>query len=68
MIPGSKEIARVIAAALGNGRKLLLAGNGGSAADAQHSAGEMALRCDLCLPAPSDLRHSFSRSILRPDT
>lgn len=39
-----EEIARVIATALGNGGKLLLAGNGGSAADAQHIAGEMLSR------------------------
>jgi D-sedoheptulose 7-phosphate isomerase len=39
-----EEIAEVTAMALGNGRKLLLAGNGGSAADAQHLAGEMLSR------------------------
>jgi D-sedoheptulose 7-phosphate isomerase len=39
-----REIAEVTATALGNGRKLLLAGNGGSAADAQHLAGEMLSR------------------------
>ena len=33
-----------LAAALGNGRKVLLAGNGGSAADAQHIAGELLSR------------------------
>jgi D-sedoheptulose 7-phosphate isomerase len=38
------EIADVIATALADGRKLLLAGNGGSAADAQHIAGEMLSR------------------------
>jgi D-sedoheptulose 7-phosphate isomerase len=38
------EIAAVIATALTDGRKLLLAGNGGSAADAQHIAGEMLSR------------------------
>jgi D-sedoheptulose 7-phosphate isomerase len=38
------DIVEVIAAALDNGRKLLLAGNGGSAADAQHLAGEMLSR------------------------
>jgi D-sedoheptulose 7-phosphate isomerase len=38
------EIAAVISAALTDGRKLLLAGNGGSAADAQHIAGEMLSR------------------------
>lgn len=38
------EIVAVIATALTDGRKLLLAGNGGSAADAQHIAGEMLSR------------------------
>jgi D-sedoheptulose 7-phosphate isomerase len=38
------EIAAVISTALTDGRKLLLAGNGGSAADAQHIAGEMLSR------------------------
>jgi D-sedoheptulose 7-phosphate isomerase len=39
-----RDIVEVTAAALANGRKLLLAGNGGSAADAQHLAGEMLSR------------------------
>jgi D-sedoheptulose 7-phosphate isomerase len=39
-----RDIVEVTAAALGNGKKLLLAGNGGSAADAQHLAGEMLSR------------------------
>jgi D-sedoheptulose 7-phosphate isomerase len=38
------DIAEVMANALRNGGKLLLAGNGGSAADAQHIAGEMLSR------------------------
>jgi D-sedoheptulose 7-phosphate isomerase len=38
------NIAETVASALGNGGKLLLAGNGGSAADAQHIAGEMLSR------------------------
>jgi D-sedoheptulose 7-phosphate isomerase len=37
-------IVEAIADALGHGRKLLLAGNGGSAADAQHLAGEIVSR------------------------
>jgi D-sedoheptulose 7-phosphate isomerase len=37
-------IVGVIGTALADGRKLLLAGNGGSAADAQHIAGEMLSR------------------------
>ena len=39
-----QDIVEVTANAIGNGRKLLLAGNGGSAADAQHLAGEMLSR------------------------
>jgi D-sedoheptulose 7-phosphate isomerase len=35
------RVAEVTAAALGSGRKLLLCGNGGSAADAQHWAAEL---------------------------
>src|SRR6516164_8523379 len=38
------DIVEVTASAIGNGRKLLLAGNGGSAADAQHLAGEIVSR------------------------
>src|SRR5271169_2635358 len=37
-------IVDLIATALAGGRKLLLAGNGGSAADAQHIAGEFLSR------------------------
>ena len=39
-----RDIAEVSAKALGSGKKLLLAGNGGSAGDAQHLAGEMLSR------------------------
>jgi D-sedoheptulose 7-phosphate isomerase len=35
------EIARLLVDALGRGRKVVLFGNGGSAADAQHIAGEL---------------------------
>jgi D-sedoheptulose 7-phosphate isomerase len=38
------DIAEIIEEALGRGGKLLLAGNGGSAGDAQHLAGEMLSR------------------------
>ncbi len=38
------EIAEAVGAALAGGHKLLLAGNGGSAADAQHLAGELLSR------------------------
>src|SRR5437667_11461379 len=39
-----RSIVEVTATALDKGHKLLLAGNGGSAADAQHLAGEMLSR------------------------
>src|SRR5437764_5668102 len=39
-----RDIAELAAKALRNGGKLLLAGNGGSAGDAQHLAGEMLSR------------------------
>jgi D-sedoheptulose 7-phosphate isomerase len=39
-----RDIAEVTANAVRSGRKLLLVGNGGSAADAQHIAGEMLSR------------------------
>ena len=35
------RVSQVIAAAMGNGRKVLIMGNGGSAADAQHFAAEL---------------------------
>jgi D-sedoheptulose 7-phosphate isomerase len=38
------EIAEVITTAFRDGHKLLIAGNGGSAADAQHIAGEFLSR------------------------
>jgi D-sedoheptulose 7-phosphate isomerase len=41
------EAARVIASALQSGHKVLVFGNGGSAADAQHFAGEMVGRFKL---------------------
>ena len=41
LIPAIAEAARLIISALREGGKLLLFGNGGSAADAQHIAGEL---------------------------
>jgi D-sedoheptulose 7-phosphate isomerase len=41
------EIAEVITAAFDSGHKLLIAGNGGSAADAQHIAGEFLSRLNF---------------------
>jgi D-sedoheptulose 7-phosphate isomerase len=39
-IPDIVEAARVVAEAMANGRKLMICGNGGSAADSQHIAAE----------------------------
>lgn len=41
LLPGIAELAADIDTALGRGGKLLVFGNGGSAADAQHFAGEL---------------------------
>ncbi|RKX20131.1 MAG: phosphoheptose isomerase [Candidatus Zixiibacteriota bacterium] len=38
------ELSAVISGVIGSGGKILIAGNGGSAADAQHFAGEMIVR------------------------
>jgi D-sedoheptulose 7-phosphate isomerase len=45
------EIARAIASALQSGNKVLIAGNGGSAADAQHIAAELMGRYKMDRPA-----------------
>jgi D-sedoheptulose 7-phosphate isomerase len=45
------DIAQVLAEALGGGQKLLLCGNGGSAADAQHVATELVARYKRERPA-----------------
>jgi len=42
--PNILELAAVISGVIGTGGKLLLAGNGGSAADSSHFAGEMIVR------------------------
>jgi len=46
-----QKISRVIASAYGNGNKLILFGNGGSAADAEHIACEMAGKFYLHRPS-----------------
>ena len=46
------EAARVVAAAFGRGNKLLLCGNGGSAADCQHIAAELVNVLDKAFPRP----------------
>lgn len=58
------EAARSIAVALGRGHKLLLAGNGGSAADAQHWAGEFVNRFLIDRPPLPALALSTDTSVL----
>src|ERR1700744_6349231 len=45
------DAARVTAEAMQTGRKLLVCGNGGSAADAQHLAAELVVRLTVDRPA-----------------
>jgi D-sedoheptulose 7-phosphate isomerase len=59
-----RDIAEVIAIAIGNGRKLLLAGNGGSAADAQHLAGEMLSRLNYDRAPAAALALTTDTSVL----
>ncbi|HZR76140.1 D-sedoheptulose 7-phosphate isomerase [Bradyrhizobium sp.] len=51
LLDTARKIADVITAALRNGQKLLIAGNGGSAADAQHIAAEIVGRYKKDRPA-----------------
>lgn len=59
-----REIADVTADALENGRKLLLAGNGGSAADAQHIAGELLSRLNYDRAPAAALALTTDSSVL----
>ena len=58
------DIAQVTATALRNGGKLLLAGNGGSAADAQHIAGEMLSRLNYDRAPAAALALTTDTSVL----
>ena len=58
------DIVEVTANAIGNGRKLLLAGNGGSAADAQHLAGEMLSRLNYDRAPAAALALTTDSSVL----
>jgi D-sedoheptulose 7-phosphate isomerase len=58
------NIAQVTGTALRNGGKLLLAGNGGSAADAQHIAGEMLSRLNYDRPPTAALALTTDTSVL----
>jgi D-sedoheptulose 7-phosphate isomerase len=59
-----QDIVEVTANAIGNGRKLLLAGNGGSAADAQHLAGEMLSRLNYDRAPAAALALTTDTSVL----
>src|SRR5215470_6026743 len=59
-----RDIVEVTAHAIGNGCKLLLAGNGGSAADAQHLAGELIGRLNYDRAPAAALALTTDTSIL----
>jgi len=58
------DIVEVTAGAISNGRKLLLAGNGGSAADAQHLAGEIVSRMNYDRAPAAALALTTDTSVL----
>lgn len=58
------DIVELTATALGNGRKLLLAGNGGSAGDAQHIAGELLSRLNYDRAPAAALALTTDTSVL----
>jgi len=59
-----RDIVEVTAIVIGDGRKLLLAGNGGSAADAQHLAGEMLSRLNYDRAPAAALALTTDTSVL----
>jgi D-sedoheptulose 7-phosphate isomerase len=58
------QTVQVISHALRNGRKILFFGNGGSAADAQHLAAEMVVRCAPDRPAIPAISLATDTSVL----
>jgi D-sedoheptulose 7-phosphate isomerase len=58
------EVASTCIAALRNGNKILFAGNGGSAADAQHLAGELVSRFNYDRPGLPAFSLSTDTSVL----
>src|ERR1700730_5851901 len=64
LLAAARKIAAVIVAALRAGNKLLIVGNGGSAADAQHIAAEIVGRCTQDRPACIKLGVSADSSAL----
>jgi D-sedoheptulose 7-phosphate isomerase len=59
-----ERIARACCAALRGGNKVLFAGNGGSAADAQHLAGELVSRLNFDRPGLAALALTTDSSVL----
>ena len=57
-------VAKACCAALRNGNKILIAGNGGSAADAQHLAGELVSRFKFDRPGLAALALTTDTSVL----
>ncbi len=58
------EMADLLCGALGRGNKILLAGNGGSAADCQHIAGELVVRFRKDRPALPAIALTVDSSVL----
>lgn len=64
LIATLEEIAKASVTCLKNGGKILLAGNGGSAADAQHIAGELVSRFEFDRPGLPAIALTTDTSIL----
>lgn len=64
MLENIKNIAEVIVEAYKNGKKVLTAGNGGSAGDAQHIAGELVSKFFFDRPALNAISLTTDTSIL----
>jgi len=63
-ISGIEEAAKICSDALRNGNKILFAGNGGSAADAQHLAGELVNRFGFERPGLAAISLTTDTSVL----
>lgn len=59
-----EQIAKTCCAALGDGKKILFAGNGGSAADAQHLAAELVGRFTVDRPGLAAIALTTDTSVL----
>jgi len=64
LLATSRAIAAAVIAALGSGNKLLIIGNGGSAADAQHIAAEIVGRYKQDRPACAAIALTTDTSVL----